>query len=351
MNRNFVQICLIAFFSILVFGSSKAQPVSKQEFSDNQQVADMVKQYHKFLAAAKQKREGAWLKTERHYSYSDAYDQIGGTLNYAYTFPDNTNGCVDTYEVGISIPASVQDDITESNLLDGFNDAVDALRDKYKDIEHPGKTLVGITGVNLGVINGKLVINLTALIGYGDPVTSGVFDPSDSWRYLTNGGTCADPLSGEGAPQVLESYLNSMRHHQGPGVHIWFWPQEVYQPDRADFATGNIIDNYLDYKIFYASSSVADITDETQCLEYNQGNSKIHEMDFYLNGAVEIYEAWVQNTFLNPNRYLFIVCDIESFNQINLPYTEIGHTEYFYFGKMQSIGIEEEDPGYPVSIL
>lgn len=352
MTKHFAQLCLIAFFSMLAFGCSKEQPANDQQISDNQQVTDMVKHYHQFLTAAKQKREGSWLKTERHFSFATAFDEIGGTLNYAYTFPANTNGCVDTYKVQISIPVSSQNDITETNLLDGYNDALDALRDEYQDMVRAGKTLIGVTGVNQGVINGNLVISLTALIGYGSPISSGVFDQSSAWRYSSNGGTCADPLSGEGATQVLERYLNSTCYRPGPGVHIWFWPQVKYEPFFSDFAMGGSPDNYLDYKIFYASSSVAPITDETRCLEYNQGNSGEHEMDFYLDGATELYEAWLQNTVLNPNKYRYIRCDIDSYEVFQGPSTsEIGHDEDFYFGEMHSIEIEEEDPGYPVSIL
>lgn len=356
MKKKYVSFMFAASLAAAVIvGCSKEQPATTPVTPENQQSVDLASHYRQFLAAADLKKEGKWLKTEKHFSFAEAFNELGGALNYAYTFPTNTNGNVYTYDVQISIPVSSQNDITETSLLDGFNDAVDALRDEYRKLTHSGKTLVAVSGVNQGVdpSTGNLVISLTAVIGYGNPVTSGVFSDTCSWRYEVDGGTCSGQGGIEGAPQILENYMNDYCYRPGAGVHIWFWPQVVYLPVRDSFPSGNPIDNYCDYLIFYANGPVAAITDSVMCLEYNQNNSGIHEMDFYLDGATEIMQEWLASSSLNPNNYHYIRCKFGSYSTYNSldDILTIGHDEKFFFGELHSISIDEEEPGYPTSIL
>ena len=354
MKIKSINIVMCMFATALIMISCSKEKTATEPTSYNQSI-EKARQHQQFLKAAKLKKDGKWLKTEKHYSYAEAFDELGGALNYAYTFPTNTNGNVYTYDVQISIPVSSQNDITETSLLDGFNDAVDALRDEYRKLTHSGKTLVAVSGVNQGVdpSTGNLVISLSAVIGYGNPVTSGAFSQADSWRYEVDGGTCSGQGGIEGAPQILENYMNDYCYRPGAGVHIWFWPQVVYLPVRDSFPSGDPIDNYCDYLIFYANGPVAAITDLVMCLEYNQNNSCIHEMDFYLDGATQIMQEWLASSSLNPNNYHYIRCKFGSYSTYNSldDILTIGHDEKFFFGELHSIGIDEEEPGYPTSIL
>ncbi len=78
-----------------------------------------------------------------------------------------------------------------------------------------------------------------------------------------------------------------------------------FKADYLQFKTGhdpdgtnklsNPEDNYLDYKIFYANSVVRSIDDWTTCLDYNQENSGIHEMQFYYDYCKEFIDTWVNS--------------------------------------------------------
>jgi hypothetical protein len=100
--------------------------------------------------------------------------------------------------------------------------------------------------------------------------------------------------------------------------------------------TGNEA-NYLDYKVFAASNAVLNhpITGETECLEYNQGGSGIHEMQFYFDHLITFTNECLNHAGNSGlNKKWFCGSIIESHDEPNnLGIREIWHTPKLIFKK------------------
>ncbi|MGV8114283.1 MAG: hypothetical protein AB2L17_15420 [Lentimicrobium sp.] len=109
----------------------------------------------------------------------------------------------------------------------------------------------------------------------------------------------------QGAPLVFENSI--MEHYNGTppptGCRYYYvGTEDSCSYNYSDYRINpNVsLSNYLDYKIFAAARIVAPITDTTECLEYNQNNSGIHEMQFYYDHLITFVNEWInqQNSSL-----------------------------------------------------
>ncbi|HCT71568.1 MAG TPA: hypothetical protein DF409_11725 [Bacteroidales bacterium] len=100
--------------------------------------------------------------------------------------------------------------------------------------------------------------------------------------------------------------------------------------------------NYLDYEIFAAAEYVSPITDTTECLEYNQNNSGIHEMQFYFDHLVDFSNAWVLQQS-NSIKKSFSKSEITSFSTGTGVYKVIYHEPKLFF----KLKLQACSPGNP----
>lgn len=301
-----------------------------------------------FLYLANHSGDPIQVKTEKYYTASEVFNLIGATLNYTYCFPTENVKNIEWVEQIIEIPISLQLGILESDAVAAYSSAIDYVRVSFRSIDKTDKYLLSVFIKDLGIENStKLRLKLVSQIGNGiNPGTTG-FENTDEYFFTRDSYKC-DETGEEGAPNILEQMIYfKYKTAPAPGWHIWYWPQTDYQPYYSNFGTGNPIDNFCDYKIFYASSSVRTISSETKCLGYDQANSGINEMDFYLNGADQICYNWLMSSSLNPNGYDFNNCSFLSSNDNN---TQIQHFLYFNFGHRNAVKEEEEANDYPIMI-
>lgn len=293
---------------------------------------------------------GTLLKTDKYYSSSEVYNLIGSTLNYTYCFPTENVKNIEWVEQTIEIPVSSILGIRESDAIAAYNSAIQNVRASFRSIDKTDKFLLSVFVKDMGIdSNSKLRLKLVSQIGSGaNPGTTG-FEDADEYFFARDSYKC-DGTGEEGAPNIFEQMIYfKYKSAPAPGWHIWYWPQTTYQPLYSNFSCvgqNNPLDNFIDYKIFFASSSVGTITSETECLGNNQANSGIHEMDFYLDGADQICNSWLSSSVLNPNDYDFCSNFFTSINNGNV----IQHNLIFNFGKRNAIKKDEEATTYPVAI-
>lgn len=339
-------MCLFATALIMV-GCSKGKTAT-EPLSSHQSV-EKVRQHQQFLKAAKLKKDGKWLKTEKHYSFAEAFDELGGALNYAHTFPTNAHGGVKSFEVEVSIPVTALNDIAETNLLGAYNDLVTDTRDEYRKISDASKSLLAVAGELQGIdpVTGNLLITFTAQVGVGQTFSSASFTPDDEYRYEENGSRC-DGTGTAGAPEILEGMLMfKYRPAPAPNFHVWFWPQKIYIPVFSNYSVcGGQPDNYCDYEIFRASSEFGVITDETKCLGYDDSQTNKSEMQFYLEGAENVMKSYANNAEY-PD---FMIYEILHCDEIENGYQVIGHIHHVGYGLRHSVSVSIDPPGYPTCI-
>lgn len=287
------------------------------------------------------------FKTDKYYSSSEVFNLIGATLNYVYSFPTENVKDIEWVEQTINIPISLNSGILESDAIAAYSSAILKVRESFRSINKSDKHLLAVYIKDLVIETSSSVqLQLISQIGSSTNLCVTGFDDTDEYYYKNDSYRC-DETGEEGAPNILEQMIYfKYKTIPEPGWHIWYWPQTVYNPQYGDFNAGNTIDNFCDYKIFFADESVGAITSETTCLGYNQSNSGINEMDFYLNGADEICNGWLTSLTLNPGGYNFSSCTFTHF-KFN---TQIGHILNFTFGKRNAVKEEGEENDYPIMI-
>ncbi|MCF8347469.1 MAG: hypothetical protein K9G61_01530 [Bacteroidales bacterium] len=315
----------------------------------------LIQRINSFQVASAQLQTGNYEKNGSRLSIDSALYLIGTTIKFTYCFPTSIYNKAIWDTTFISLPVDPQlEDVLYTDAVSSYNNCVDSVRAKYRAIIDTTKKLIGVVIQDLGTGSSlNRDIRVIAQFGTGNSTTSLLdgnsrFDESDAYYYQDGSYRCDGTFPGEGATDILESeVLFKYLPVPVPGYHVWFEAGGLpYTPNYYDFEGDGNIDNYCDYKIYYANSSVGSITSETECLEYDQGNSGIHEMDFYLQGADDIVAHWLE--YNNPNSKSFETCSFIDWS--NPPSTEIMHILQFTFSIKHITPITGGTGTYPIPI-
>lgn len=299
-------------------GLLKNEDSSTQSISDNQ----LEKTILNFLDFAKEVENGNSPKTTDSISVDSAIIYLDATLNYTYCFTDaNYERLIrDTSYVTVDLLSSIW--TTQQNAAEAYNDAIDEIKTKYTSITDTTKRLVSVIVLDYGLDTpNKKKLQIISFIGTGSSGasilnSSGKFPIDEEYWFMHDSYSCDLQSTGSGAPNILknETMLN-LRPTPQVNQHIWFTRSEVYTPDIGDDPLLRYKpvyipdDNYCDYYIFFADEEIGGIgslecqsypwNNCARCLDYNQGGSGIHEMDFYLEGTEYVINRWLNDATLN----------------------------------------------------
>ena len=174
-----------------------------------------------------------------------------------------------------------------------------ALRRNLLDYEDMKLLLVDLENTGTDC-NGDAIVSVGVLIGNeGNIITP---PQEDGWWYGYQGGTCAHVYQGElDAALILEGDLkfahipapspgfirrHTILHTEGPLIANHFSYRIENDP----------LDNYMDYRVYYATTTVGAITDATKCI------SNDIEMPFYLgqyDDFIDEFEIQYQLEFVD----------------------------------------------------
>lgn len=333
MKKYFLFIALISLLSCqkedIQESTSQSCTIEKYSIKEN----DIIK----FLSNAEDVKNGKHLKTEKLYTIEEACNYIGATLNYTYTFPTAEQCQITTVENEISISIS-NNKVSESDLITGYNNAVNLLRASYRNINESNKTLKGIVINDVKIANGIVTFSYSGLIGFNiNPIVS-----NDEYFWIDEGGTCAG-VGDYGAPDIIEIFINDTYGQSLlPNTHLWQWPLTTYVGEYYEhiFVPQDQIDNFCDGLIYFAHASVNGyiITEDTKCLGYDEP-SGIHEMEWYKSGASQLCIEWINK---HP---LYGLNSFECHSQGSYS-TTISHQQTFYFG----LNNTSSNLSYPIAI-
>ncbi|MCF8229444.1 MAG: hypothetical protein K9G58_09225 [Bacteroidales bacterium] len=354
MRKQKLMIALMLIPAVLVLMKcSKDQPsINSGQSKELTELQIFKERVHHFMDLADQQRNGTQLKSGDKVSLDSAFFYLDATFNYTYCFPASTYNNMIWDTTYLEYPVDQNNEALMDDVTDAYNEAVDSIRQAYRDISDTSKKLIAVVFEALGTdASDNMQLMAIAHIGTGSSLQSmldanGDFDPDDEYWWLRDSYKC-DYSGSKGAPNIIdEELMFKYKPAPPPNKKYHYYDLETVQFEWDNYPNpdGNT-DNYCDYFIYYASESVATITDETKCLDYGQTPLAIHEMDFYLDGLDDIISDWLENS--NPEGKYF-----ESVYTFS--YSSSIYDLYIYHQPMLTMGkrfvvYEDEEP-FPISI-
>lgn len=248
-------------------------------------------------------KKGVFLKSSETIQIDSAIWYIDATLNYHYAMANYP--CARFHWDTVFVEMNVLDsyEAMYAEVFEAYDSTLFGISDKYYEIEEDEKQFLMAMVEDMGSLpNNKRNLRIITVTGTGELVHTRDFGQGEAYLWDRDADTDCDGVPSLSAPKIFESLLNP-HFNPEPGNNCrWYFygfPTFVIF-DYADYPSNQITPpNYLDYKIFHAYEGLGNITDITECLEWNQHNLGIHEMTFYFDNLIDIIQAWMdsgQNT-------------------------------------------------------
>ncbi len=299
--KKVIPLLIIAAGFLCFYQCSKQEQAVPERIEGQKAKSHLITSIHRLLQDTEQQETGVHYKSDSIVPIDSAIYYIGATLNYAYCFPTETYRNSHKISATITLEMESESQINYDEVLSSYSDVVADLRTEYLLVSESDKHLIVVTIEDMGnnLDNSEREIKVNGIVGVGNSLSLsspyGVFPTDLAYKYQEFSSKCDGTGVGTGAADLIESEF--MFYHfpaPAPQYHVWYWPTEEFTPYHIDYKAYDPVtqspDNYIDYYIYFASNSVSPITNETRCLEYDQGGSGVHELDFYLFGAEYIMD-------------------------------------------------------------
>ncbi len=288
---------------MLLLGACSKE-VNEQQNLSQQNEADPSARIEAFVFKMDTYKSGAYLKSDERIQIDSAIWYIDATLNYTYANGNHPFARLhwDTLFIEMDILNSYE--AMYQQVFDGYDASLYGVSDKYHAIDGENKQFMMAMVEDMGPLPGnKRNLRIITVTGTGTLEHSGDFGDNEAYRWNRNASTSCNNTPASGAPVIFETLL--LTHFNpppsNPNCH-WYWYGEVtiVTHNYKDHELNTTAVNYLDYKIYAASSAIGDgLTDEVKCLEWNQNYMGIHEMQFYYDHLKVFVNEWLgssQNT-------------------------------------------------------
>ncbi len=221
-------------------------------------------------------RENPNLKTGGQlYTAPEAVIELESLLNFNFCYTDIQCNQKKFVTSEVIMPLDELEKINDPKLMEVYYDrTIDTIQAQMARVNYPNMKLLLVDLEVSGMdSNGDAIVSVGALIGNEFSVAR----HDDGWWYGEQNGLCADggQAPEDGASQLCDRVTNAVVPAPPAGGR-WIYSSPIlpnYIYPTQDTLTGDI-DNYLDYKIFYATSFEGDLEDSVYCMSR-------YEMDFY----------------------------------------------------------------------
>lgn len=219
---------------------------------------------------------------------------IGATINYTYSNAGYPFAKLHRDTAYFEMELLNSYEATIEKIVESYDASLTKLSQSYYELPDADKKFIMATVSNTGNTPiGNAELRIITITGTGT-LTNSQFEEDEAYRFNMNAiQDCFYGLPNQGAPKIFEVYLDAHFIPEPTGNWHWFFYGEetVFTLDYNEFVLNEVKTNYLDYKIFAASNAFdPPIGDLTECLEFDQNGSGIHEMQFYYDYLVEIIE-------------------------------------------------------------
>lgn len=245
-------------------------------------------------------------------------------------------------------------------MFAGYDDAVQVIRDLYRSYNEENKRIVGLHVQDFGLdtqTGEEKILLVSQIISGSGFVPSAVSD----YFYESNSYYCdgiIPPGGPFGATNAIEVETNFvMRPAPPPHIRYYFTGSILIPFNATSYPTGNPIDNFEDYYIYYGSSGVPGWTPcqpsgscigGTQCIEgfYSGNFPPDTEGDFYTYSLLDyVILPWLY--YNNPEGRSFEICTVGSSHTYNGSIEIVQHVPKVKFGFKHICYV---NPNYPAAI-
>lgn len=292
-------------------------------------------------------KSGKWLKSGDKIDFDSVLWYIDGAINFNYASGHYSFERIHKDIIYVEVPVDPDMKALLTNVFDSYNESLLRIGEKYYANTGEYKKFIMATVSDAGPLpDGKRKLRVTTLTGTGLATQSGDFGNTENYLYNEDATFNCDGLEAQGATEIFESKL--MNHFNTPPPsgcrYFYIGAEDSCSYNYLDYRINpNVsLTNYLDYKIFAAAGLVSTIIESTECLEYNQNNSGIHEMQFYFDHLVDFSNEWVLQQS-NSIKKSFSKSEITSFSSGSGEYKLIYHKPKLFF----KLKIQSCSPGNP----
>lgn len=340
-------VILISIVTMISCTKEKSETTILKTIPSDEQ---LVRQVNWFMSAAKDVKEGKYLKSGEKMVLDSAIYYIGNTLNYKYGFVSEpyAHMIYDTTEIVIPFLSNERKAYLV-DVLNCYNITVNKLRQHYIKIIDERKFLIGCVVKNTDWVIGhdSIRIKVIGRFGYGQPLT-----PSaniEGWWFERDSHNCENTVYDIGAPNFLDAEIwSTMRPAPAPGFRVVFINQDIESTafsdpkqyiNDADDIPG---DNFCDYKFYYADVPDSQITDELCCLGYDTSHD-IDEMYVYKYSMRDVITQWL----VSQDKDFVDIVTFHELLHVNTQHNILKHYSKVTYGDriVTAIG------SYPVSIV
>lgn len=324
-------IAVIAVSLMMVTCTKEKQELTTitQPNTDDQ----LIEQVNWFAKAANDLKDGKYLKTGEKMLIEDAILSIESSMNYKYGYFQNKFDKYYIQDVEFTIPILATEGKTYVvDALQGFNTARQRFREIYQTINFSNKNFYMCSIRNEGLTNNgsHVLVKATVYFGYGSRSTYTANETGYYW--LLDGGDCN--LMGQyGAPNYLRSFnYNSLLSLPCPNPKIWYDEADSYSfldPQNYPNPNGGAVDNYCDYQLYFATTTVGTITPEVECVGSESINGAQPEIEYYHDQLQALIDAKLYPLHKQLMDVIFVTPD-----QTNGTYRTIKHLPTILYGKI-----------------
>ena len=318
-------LLIIASFLLVTMNNCSKEKNETVVTEDQTPVIEKSKAIQEHVLAFKAKmeyyRENPGLKAGSElYTADSAVIEIESLINYDSC---NTNIVCNqkTFEVSeITMPLDELEKINDPDLMQVYyNKVMDTIQAQMNRVNYNNKRLLLIDLERIGTdSNGDAIVSVGSLFGNQQPIIL----HNDNWWYGESMGLCGTQQYApeDGATQLDYRVTNYMLPDPPSGSNWWFRSiTSTYIIPTSDPLTTDF-DNYLDYKIFYATTANGLIIDyDVKCMSQ-------YEMNFYEDHYID-YAQELETT----NRK-FAKCILTG-NSYGTPVYHIQHNYTLFIGE------------------
>ena len=299
------------------------------------------KQLFDFRDKVKYLQEHPGYKSGEVMSVDSAIYLMEALFNHTYGFPEKSykevkhDSCSLTFETDSERMVSLDD----VNLK--FLEIIGTIQTVHYNSGFDNKGLV-LASIEKGEVDGNQTeLEVYVVTGNLNGTTS-PFAEGDDWWYGLDAGMCDGSADTTDAAEMIERNIvvNYILPSPPPGFRYVYAPEETITLEGNEYYyTGipNPTDNYLDYLMYYAEAEVTPFVDSVKCLAHQ-------EMNFYVEGGIEIATNKLPDTYNKPSNWLFMSCDYYDVTEILEGEEVILRHEAKFVFSLRYLIPEEEDP-------